>query len=426
MLNAQVRRKLQAELAIARARTDGLFQLIKPDALYNRPIPERHRIAFYLGHLEAFDWNMICVSLFDMKSAQPEFDKLFAFGIDPTRGNLPDDQPTVWPKQPAIAQYNANVREAVDLCLDRVTEAHRFEVAIEHRLMHAETLTYMLHRLPNSMKHATASISETDSRPVRYRPALIPQGNVTLGTSRNNGFAWDNEFDSHQIHVPEFAIDKYKVTNDDYLKFVRAGAYQEKSLWSERAWDWIRANDIQHPQFWKRNNGGFLCRTFAAEIPLPLQWPVYVSHAEADAYAKWKGKSLPSEAQFHRAAFAGPDGSERSFPWGEQEPASQHGNFDFRNWDPVRVDAHPEGDSAFGVAGLVGNGWEWTSTPFAPFEGFKPFEFYPGYSADFFDGNHYVMKGGSARTASRLLRRSFRNFFQPLYQNTYAGFRCVE
>jgi formylglycine-generating enzyme required for sulfatase activity len=163
-----------------------------------------------------------------------------------------------------------------------------------------------------------------------------------------------------------------------------------------------------------------------ADVPLPRAWPVYVRHAEAAAYARWKGKSLPTEAQFHRAAFGTPNGSERLYPWGSAEPERQHGNFDFYRWNPTRVDAHPAGQSAFGVAGLVGNGWEWTSTKFGPFPGFEAFPFYPGYSANFFDGEHYVMKGASARTASLLLRRSFRNWFQPFYPNIYAGFRCVE
>lgn len=103
-----------------------------------------------------------------------------------------------------------------------------------------------------------------------------------------------------------------------------------------------------------------------------------------------------------------------------------HGNFDFARWDPSPVNARPAGDSPFGVAGLVGNGWEWTSTLFAPFEGFEPHAFYAGYSANFFDDGHYVLKGGSPRTAALLLRRSFRNWFQPFYPNIYASFRCVE
>jgi iron(II)-dependent oxidoreductase len=158
---------------------------------------------------------------------------------------------------------------------------------------------------------------------------------------------------------------------------------------------------------------------------LPLDWPVYVSHAEANAYARWAGKSLPTEAQWHRAAYGTADGGERAYPWGEVEPGSHKGNFDFNTWDPTSVGAFPQGRSAFGVFDMLGNGWEWTSTLFAPFPGFEAFPFYRGYSADFFDGKHYVIKGGSARTAASMLRRSFRNWFQPHYQYVYAGFRCV-
>src|SRR5205823_5614381 len=148
--------------------------------------------------------------------------------------------------------------------------------------------------------------------------------------------------------------------------------------------------------------------------------------AEAQAYAQWKGKLLPAETQFHRAAFGTRGDAECAYPWGNEAPRRSHGNFDFQRWNPTRVDAHPPGDSAFGVSDLLGTGWEWTSTPFAPFKGFKAFDFYPGYSADFFDNKHYVLKGGSARTASLLLRRSFRNWFQPNYPSIYASFRCVE
>jgi formylglycine-generating enzyme required for sulfatase activity len=151
-----------------------------------------------------------------------------------------------------------------------------------------------------------------------------------------------------------------------------------------------------------------------------------VSHAEAQAFARWRGDSLPTEAEFHRAAFGTPEGPERPYPWGAAEPDPSRGNFDFQRWDPAPVGAYPAGDSAFGVADMVGNGWEWTSTVFAPLPGFAALPFYPGYSANFFDGKHYVMKGGSSRTAACMLRRSFRNWFQGLYPFVYAKFRCVE
>jgi formylglycine-generating enzyme required for sulfatase activity len=218
----------------------------------------------------------------------------------------------------------------------------------------------------------------------------------------------------------------HKVTNAQYLEFVRAGGYKDRALWTTSAWEWINAEGIQHPKFWRRSESGWVYRTMFADVPLPLSWPVYVSHAEAEAYARWKHKSLPTEAQYHRAAFGAPDGSERNYPWGDRYPQRHYGNFGFARWNPTRVDAHPQGNSAFGVADLMGNGWEWTSTRFGPFPGFEPLPFYPGYSANFFDDAHYVLKGASSRTAPLLVRRSFRNWFQPLYPNIYAGFRCVE
>jgi formylglycine-generating enzyme required for sulfatase activity len=161
-------------------------------------------------------------------------------------------------------------------------------------------------------------------------------------------------------------------------------------------------------------------------IPLPLSWPVYVSQAEADAYARWKGRRLPTEAEFHRAAFGTPDGSERPLPWGESDAVdATRGNFDFVQWEPVPAGARPAGASAWGVQDLVGNGWEWTSTPFAPFPGFVAMASYPEYSAEFFDGQHVVLKGASPATARDLIRRSFRNWFRPTYPYVYAKFRTV-
>ena len=133
---------------------------------------------------------------------------------------------------------------------------------------------------------------------------------------------------------------------------------------------------------------------YVEDVPLPLDWPVYVTHEEASAFAAWTGKRLPTEAQFHRAAYATVCGDEeRSYPWGEDQPDCRYGNFGGTRWDPMPVTATPLGDSAFGISQLVGNGWEWTSTVFQPFPGFQPFAFYPGYSARFFDGDHYVLKG---------------------------------
>ena len=376
---------LRARLAEARAQTDQLFDIVRSDSLYERPIAERHRIVFYLGHLEAFDWNLLREGVPGLKPFHPEFDQLFAFGIDPVGGGLPADRPEDWPSLEEVRCYNQRIRESLDS--QDVSSSLLLNVAIEHRLMHAETLAYMLHQLPLERKIKTPQAPVANACPRERGMVEIPAGAATLGQSSPGSFGWDNEFEAHSVEVPAFEIDRYKVTNGEYLEF-------------------MEQSHVSHPVFWRLTTQGWLYRGMFEEIPLPLDWPVYVSHAEASAYARGAGKALPTEAQWQRAVYGGGEDAERVCP----------GNCDFQRWDPVPVTAY---------TGWLGNGWEWTSSLFEPFPGFQPFPFYPGYSANFFDGKHYVMKGGSARTAACMLRRSFRNWFQPHYPYVYAGFRCV-
>ncbi len=383
---------LNQALNDARKRTDELFRLLVSDAIYDRPIPERHRNIFYLGHLEAFDWNLIGRKTLGMASFHPAFDKLFEFGIDPPAGRLPEDQPADWPSTEEIGRYNARARQAIDRALAAGEAPEEiWHVAIEHRLMHAETFAYMLHNLPAERKIAPPDAGlALISAPVCSAMIEVPGGDATLGLKPDAGFGWDNEFDEHTVAVAPFAMSKHKVSNGEYLDFVRAGA--------------------EAPHFWFQRGDEWFERTMFGAAPLPLTWPVYVTQQQATAFVQWKGQSLPTEAQYHRAS---------------QGALPADGNYDFRSWDPVPVTAasstHP-----LGFSQLAGNGWEWTSTVFQPFPGFEPFPFYPGYSASFFDGDHYVLKGASARTAACFLRPSFRNWFRPDYPYVFAGFRCVE
>ncbi len=215
-----------------------------------------------------------------------------------------------------------------------------------------------------------------------------PAGLCHAWAKKRGEFGWDNEFDQHQVNVPGFRIGKYKVTNGEYLEFVREGA--------------------PAPHFWTRTRDDWFYRGMFSEIPLPLNAPVYVTHDEAAAYARWARQTAA-----HRSAIPSgryietSDGAERPYPWGERSPDEARGNFDFHHWDPVDVNANPAGDSASGVSQLMGNGWEWTSTQFGPFPGFQPMPFYPGYSQNFFDEEHYVMKGGSPVTAACMLAPLF-------------------
>ncbi|HWN76088.1 MAG TPA: SUMF1/EgtB/PvdO family nonheme iron enzyme [Candidatus Udaeobacter sp.] len=431
-INAQ--EQLRTLVLEARANSDRLFDIVREDSLYERPIPERNRIVFYIGHLEAFDWNLFRTHLFSLESRTPVFDKLFAFGIDPVDGGLPTDQPSDWPSLSEVRNYVQSLRNLIDDALDAgdfplaanadgYSSETLLRVAYEHRLMHVETLAYMFHRLPYSRKHPQSQDS-LSAAPVENEILEIPAGQATLGLARST-FGWDNEFDLNTSEVPRFRIDKYMVTNAEFLRFLEDGGYRNPQFWSADDWQWKERHSISHPAFWNQSGSAWTFRGMFEELPFPANWPVYVSHAETSAYARWAKKSLPTEAQWHRAAYGTPQGTEQAYPWGSAAPESNAGNFDFRRWDPAPVNSLPTNESAFGVAGQLGNGWEWTSTPFAPFPGFRALSYYPGYSANFFDGKHFVIKGGSARSASCFLRRSFRNWFQPHYQYVYAGFRCV-
>ena len=456
--------KLLERLADARRRSDALFNLLRADAFYERPIPERHRLVFYMGHLEAFDWNLLSESVLNgpsangrlprpvgsetnLKKANPEFDRLFAFGIDPVGGGLPNDLPSDWPPLHAVRDYVDAVRNMLDESLANTSVEQAdgrdgfplrtlLNVAIEHRLMHVETLAYMLHQLPLHLKLRQEDSPILSSAPIDHAMVTIPPGPVTLGLPRSTDpFGWDNEYEAHTIDLPAFEIDRYEVTNRQYLKFMAAGGYDTRAFWNEDDWNWKNSHGITHPAFWKKENDGWVWRGMFDEISfdnVALDWPVYVSQAEAAAFAHWAGKSLPTETEWQRAAYGTVEGETRRYPWGNQpleesnsESNSKFGNFDFHRWNPTPVNAFPMGQSAFGVHDMLGNGWEWTSTVFDPFTGFKPFPFYRGYSADFFDGKHFVMKGGSPRTAVCMLRPSFRNWFQAHYQYVYATFRCV-
>jgi len=433
----RTRHEFQVRLAHARSVTDELFEILQEDAFYQRPIAERHRVIFYAGHLEAFDWNLLGQRAFGLKRFHPAFDQLFAFGIDPVEGGLPTDQPQDWPSRREVESYNSRVRSELDATIEKMlghpSEGHpqflsMLESAIEHRLMHAETLAYMFHRLPLGQKKTGKTEHSWQSPRVRHRLVDIPAGPATLGLPKNSPqFGWDNERGEVTVNVPEFAIENHNVSNRQFLQFVQHGGYNNRTLWSAESWEWRESNGIEHPAFWYRDGNIWFERGMFGDTRLRLDHPVYVSHAEATAYARWLGRRLPTEEQFHRAAYGIP-GSEaqRSYPWGDEAPAPRFGNFDFAHWDSAPCGAHPDGASAFSIHDLVGNGWEWTRTIFAPHPGFAPIPFYPGYSANFFDGKHYVMKGGSPRTAACMLRRSFRNWFQPHYPFVYATFRCVE
>lgn len=420
-----------------RRRSRAWFNLLTEDGYRAQPIEARHAVPFYEGHVAAFNVNTLVKRGLGLPGVDAELEDVFERGIDPDEGADTTHATLAWPARARILEFADATDRAVEAAFRNegllrdddpvLRRGLALFTILEHEAMHHETLLYMFHRLPTALLR----------RPSGYEPELggeppppamvdVPAGRATLGADPDTiAFGWDNELPAMTVDVPAFAIDTYDVTNRDYLEFVEAGGYQTASLWTPENWAWRECEGLRHPPFWVRRDERWYWRALFEEVPLPAAWPVYVSHAEADAYARWKGKRLPTEAEYHRAAFGTRDGVERAFPWGSDPPAARHGNFGLRAFDPCPVGSHPDGASAFGVHDLIGNGWEWTSAVFAPFPGFTPIPSYERYSTDFFDGGHYVMKGASPATASELVRRSWRNWFRPRYPYPYATFRCV-
>ncbi|MNK78333.1 Iron(II)-dependent oxidoreductase EgtB [compost metagenome] len=417
----------------ARARTESLFALLEPEAYLARPIPLRHPFVFYDGHLAAFNWNTLFRKTLGVPSFNPDFDARFARGIDPEAASLAPE-PSAWPSRAAIQAYKQEVAARLDRFLanfdpDRpphpwLQGGRVLHILLEHELMHHETLLYLIHQLPAALKRPQETAPPIPSPVDRSGRVAVPEGRARLGARAADGpFTWDNESPCHEVSVPAFQIDATPCTNGQFLDFVEAGGYQRPELWEPEAWAWRCQQGLTHPPFWLAQGSAWAFRDLFETIPLPLDWPVLVSHAEASAYARFTRKHLPTEAEWHRAAFG--DDLDRPYPWGWDAPGPAHGNFDFQRLSPLPVGSFPQGASPFGVLDLLGNGWEWTSSPFAPFEGFMPDARYPHYSADFFDGKHVVLKGGSWVTDAKLLRGSFRNWFYRTYPYAYATFRCV-
>ena len=410
-------------------RSDQILGLLDPEAALARPIPLRQPFLFYVGHLPAFAWNHLWRRAAGRPTFDAELDTLFARGIDPPDDReAPADDAEAWPAYEDVLAYRDRVRASLPQCLDEPRVREILPMVLEHELMHHETLLYMVQQLPGALKTAPdgAARPRTSRAPSRT-PVFIPAGTVVLGARRDGSFRWDNELPELEVETPSFQIDSVPVTNREFLAFVEGGCYEDRRLWSDDAWEWIRRRNHRRPWSWTAADGEVRVRTLFGDRPFDeaADWPASVTHCEATAFAHRGGARLPTEVEHHRAAFGTPDGAVREHPWGDGPPAEAHGNFGFRHWSPLPVGSRPAGASAFAVQELVGNGWEWTSTAFAPLPGFEPLEGYPGYSADFFDDRHFVMLGASWATDSALVRRSFRNWFQPHYPYVFSKFRCV-
>ena len=383
-----------------------------------------------IGHVGWFQEYWILRNLDGVASLLPGSDGIYdSFNVSYTRR---------WehrfPAREATLAYIAEVLHRSIARLDSrqlsPSEAYFYTLATLHEDMHAENLALIRQTLgyprPPLSSLDPAAAAPTIDPAYQPRDVDVRGGTFMLGASPDEPFVFDNEKWAHPIEVAPFRISSTPVTNADYEAFVADGGYGRRELWGRRGWDWRRRERAEAPLFWVRGNDSRWHEClFGCPVPLdPWRPVVHVNWYEAEAYCRWAGRRLPSEAEWEMAASFDPaTGSKRRFPWGDEPPTPERASLDYRAGGTIDVRALPAGDSALGCRQMIGNTWEWVEDTFQPYPGFVC-DPYREYSEPYF-GQKKVLKGGAWTTRSRLIRATWRNFYKHHRRNIFAGFRTA-
>jgi len=307
-----------------------------------------------------------------------------------------------------------------------LTGAFAFGMIAQHEQQHDETMliTHQLRRGAPVLSAAPPPAPPADALTLPCE-VLVPGGPFTMGTS-SEAWALDNERPAHTVSVPAFYLDATPVTNAAYTEFIADGGYADRRWWSAAGWDHRQRAGLEAPQFWRREGGGWARTRFGVTEPVPPAEPViHVCWYEAQAYAAWAGRRLPTEAEWEKAARFDPvSGRSRRHPWGDEDPGPERANLGQRHLRPAPAGSYPAGAAPCGARQLIGDVWEWTASDFLPYPGFSAWP-YREYSEVFFGGDYKVLRGGSFGVDPVACRGTFRNWDYPVRRQIFAGFRTA-
>lgn len=437
--------EVAAELDRVRRRTLALVDDLPEHEQVRQQSPLMSPVVWDLAHVGNYEDLWLERALGGPPAAHPEYDDLYDAFRHPRA-----DRPALPLLAPTEARaYLGEVRARV---LDRLAAlgddafgpdadpllvgAFVYGMVVQHEHQHDETILatrQLMGARATPPTGTTPAPADAPPGPVGGLGAvgelgdqvLVPGGRITLGTD-HDPWAYDNERPAHTVPVAPFLLDVTPVTNAAYRAFVDAGGYHDPRWWSPAGWAWRQEAGLEAPQFWQADGGGWRVLRFGEHLPLPPHEPVqHVCWYEADAYARWAGRRLPTEAEWECAARWDPvEGRARRFPWGDEPPTTAHANLGQRHRGPAVVGAYPAGASPAGCVQLLGDVWEWTASDFTPHPGFAPFP-YREYSEVFWGTEYKVLRGGSWATDPVAVRGTFRNWDYPIRRQIFAGFRCA-
>ncbi|TJZ57074.1 ergothioneine biosynthesis protein EgtB [Streptomyces piniterrae] len=424
-----LRERAASALLAARDRTRLLTTCVEEPDLVAQHSPLMSPLVWDLAHIGNQEEQWLLRTVGGRDALRPDIDSVYDAFEHPRAA-----RPSLPLLAPAEAHgYVADVRaraldilERIPLCGGPLLDAgFAFGMIAQHEQQHDETMliTHQLRRGPAVLTEAEPLPALVDG--ILPAEVLVPGGPFTMGTS-TEPWALDNERPAHRRMVPSFLIDTTPVSNGAYQRFIEDGGYDDPRWWAADGWAHVREHGLHAPLFWRREGNQWLRRRFGVTEPVPPDEPVlHVSWYEADAYARWAGRRLPTEAEWEKAARHGPaDGRAMRYPWGDEDPTPAHANLGQRYLRPAPVGSYPDGESPLGVRQLIGDVWEWTASDFLPYPGFAAFP-YREYSEVFFGSSYKVLRGGSFAVDPVACRGTFRNWDLPIRRQIFSGFRTA-
>ncbi len=421
---------LAAAIRDARQRTLELIDALSDRQIMGPQLAIINPLLWEIGHVAWFQERWVLRHAAGLEPVRSDVDSLYdsiAIHHD-TRWDLP------LPTREETREYLQQVLDRVLACLDRgepsEEEIYFNLVTLFHEDMHDEAFLYTHQTLgyPPPRLSGVDATGPTSTAGALPGDVEIPGGTFLLGASADEPFVFDNEKWAHPLEIEPFAIARAPVTQSEFAACVEDGGYTRRELWSEEGWHWREGEGAEHPVYWRRSNDRWLRHNFDRWVELEPHRPmIHVNWHEANAYCRWAGRRLPSEAEWEVAAAGepGPDGTlsavKRRFPWGSEPPRPERANLDARAMGCLDVADLPAGDSPFGCRQMIGNVWEWTASTFRPYPGFEA-DPYKEYSEPWFE-THKVLRGGCWVSRGRLLRNTWRNYYPPDRRDVWAGFR---